>query len=118
MRSLLIAASCAALLPLTACVAPEDRPDNAQSPLIRPPMMATRPAAFNCDTSGRVVLRPLGEDGKAVVLAFANREVQLKSVQANEGQKYSDGATVFWTNGANAKLLVEGKDDPESCELP
>ena len=118
MRFTLIAAAFAALLPLTACVAPEDRPENAQSPLIRPPMMATRPAAYDCDRSGRVVVRPLGEDGKAVVLAFASREVQLKSVAATEGQKYSDGATVFWMNGGNAKLLVAGKDDPESCEIP
>ena len=118
MRFISIAAACAALLPLTACVAPEDRPESAQSPLVRPPMMNTRPAAFDCDKSGRVVVRPLGEDGKAVVLAFASREVQLKSVEASEGRKYSDGATVFWMNGGNAKLLLAGKDDPESCEIP
>ena len=118
MRFIFLAATCAALLPLTACVAPEDRPENAQSPLIRPPMMATCPAAFDCRNSGRVVVRPLGEDGKAIVLAFASREVQLKSVPADQGQKYSDGSTVFWMNGGNAKLLLAGKDDPESCEIP
>ena len=118
MRISLIAAACAALLPLAGCVAPEDRPDNAQSPLIRPPMMNTRPAAFLCDHSGRVVVRPLSDDGRAIVLAFASREVQLKSVEASEGQKYSDGATVFWMNGGNAKLLLAGKGEPESCETP
>ncbi len=115
MRTLLIAASCAALLPLTACVDPADRSDIVQSPLVRPPMMNTRPATFDCDDSGRVVVRPVGEDGRGVILAFANREITLKAVEAKEGHKYSDGATVFWMNGDAATMLVEGKNDPESC---
>jgi membrane-bound inhibitor of C-type lysozyme len=115
---LLVPAVCAVLLPLAACVDPADREDMVQSPLIRPPMMATRPATYDCDDSGRVVVRPLGEDGKTIVLAFTNREVQLKTVPADQGQKYSDGATVFWMNGLNATLLVGGKEEPESCEKP
>jgi len=118
---LIVPAVCAALLPLAtlaACSDPADREDLAQSPLIRPPMMNTRPSTYNCDDSGRVVVRPLGEDGKLIVLAFANREMQLKSVPADEGQKYSDGQTVFWMNGSNANLLVAGKEEPESCEKP
>lgn len=118
MRLLLAPAVCATLLPLTACVDPADRADLAQSPLVRPPMMNTRPATFDCDDSGRVVVRPLGEDGKAIVLAFANREVQLKSVPSDEGFKYSDGQTVFWMNKAEATLLVAGQEEPESCEKP
>lgn len=105
-----------ALLPLAACVDPADRADMGQSPLVKPPMLNTRPATFQCDDSGRVVVRPLGEDGRAIVLAFTNREVQLKTVQASEGQKYSDGETVFWMNGENATLLRAGEDEPESCE--
>lgn len=108
----------AALLSVAACVDPQDRAENVQSPLIRPPMMETRPATFMCDDSGRVVVRPLGEDGKAVTLAFRSKEVQLKRVDASEGQKYSDGATVFWMNGGNANLLVAGKTSAESCERP
>ena len=115
---LIVPAVCASLLPLGACVDPADREDMVQSPLIRPPMMNTRPATFNCDDSGRIVVRPLGEDGKSIVLAFTNREVQLKTVPADEGQKYSDGQTVFWMNGTNATLLVGGKEEPESCEKP
>jgi membrane-bound inhibitor of C-type lysozyme len=111
-----IAAIAVVLLPLTACVDPADRADAGQSPLVRPPMLNTRPATFQCDDSGRVVVRPLGEDGRAIVLAFATGEVQLKSVQASEGQKYSDGETVFWMNGDNATLLRAGEEDPESCE--
>jgi membrane-bound inhibitor of C-type lysozyme len=116
MRQVLLAAACVTLLPLAACTDPAEREDFVQSPLIMPPMMNTRPATFECDDSGRVVVRPLGEDGKAIILAFVNKEVQLKSVPADEGQKYSDGASVFWVNGPNATLLVAGKDDPESCE--
>lgn len=118
MRLSLPALACLALLPLTACVDPAGREDVAQSPLVTPPMMNTRPAAYDCDDSGRLVVRPLGEDGKTIVLAFADRELQLKSVPANEGQKYSDGTTVFWMNGSNANLLVAGKEEPESCEKP
>ena len=108
----------AALATLAACTDPQDRPENIQSPLIRPPMMETRPASFDCDASGRVIVRPLGDDGRAVTLAFKSREVQLKKVDAAEGQKYSDGTTVFWMNGDNANLLVSGKSSPESCERP
>ena len=117
-RLLLVPVMCASLLPLAACVDPASREDVAQSPLIRPPMMNTRPATYDCDDSGRVLLRPLGEDGKTVVLALSAREIQLKSVPVEEGQKYSDGATVFWMNGREAKLLVAGQKEPESCSLP
>jgi membrane-bound inhibitor of C-type lysozyme len=96
----------AATATLAACTDPQDRPENIQSPLIRPPMLETRPASFDCDDSGRVIVRPLGEDGKAVTL------------DAAEGLKYSDGATVFWMNGDAANLLVAGKSAPESCEKP
>ncbi len=112
-RSLII---CAVLAPLVGCVAPDERSEGGQSSLIVPPMMNTRPASFTCEDSGRVVVRPVGDDGRGIVLAFANREVQLKSVEASQGQKYSDGATVFWMNGSNATLLVKGHEDPESCE--
>lgn len=115
-RSSRTLALCLSLLPLTACVDPDERAELRQSSLIVPPMMNTRPATFDCDNSGRVVVRPLGDDGRAIVLAFANREVQLKSVEATQGQKYSDGKTVFWVNGPNATLLVASKEDPESCE--
>ena len=109
-------ALCLSLFPLSACVDPEERAELRQSSLIVPPMMNTRPATFDCDNAGRVVVRPLGDDGRAIVLAFANREVQLKSVEATQGQKYSDGKTVFWMNGSNATLLAAGKEEPESCE--
>ena len=105
-------------LSLVACTDPEDRPESVQSPLVRPPMMATRPATFDCDDSGRVIVRPVGDDNAAIVLAFTNREIQLKTVQAAEGQKYSDGSTVFWMNGDKANLLVAGHKDPEACEKP
>ncbi|MCE9522800.1 MAG: MliC family protein [Alphaproteobacteria bacterium] len=110
-----IAVIVAATLPLAACVDPAEREDVGQSPLVQPPMMNTRPATFDCDDSGRVVVRPLGEDGRAVVLAFTNRELQLKSVPAPEGQKYSDGQTTFWMNGTNATLARAGEDNAESC---
>jgi membrane-bound inhibitor of C-type lysozyme len=108
----------AATATLAACTDPQNRPENIQSPLIRPPMLETRPATFDCDDSGRVIVRPLGEDGRAVTLAFKSKELQLKRVDAAEGQKYSDGATVFWMNGDNANLLVAGKKSAESCEKP
>lgn len=104
------------LLPLAACADPVASDDAAPSPLVTPPMMNTRPASFQCEDSGRVVVRPLGEDGKAIVLAFTNREVQLKTVQAPQGQKYSDGQTVFWMNAENATLLRPGQDEAEACE--
>lgn len=107
---------CALTWPLAACVDPDERSNAGQSPLIVPPMMSARPATFKCDESGRVVVRPLSDDGKAIVLAFVNREVQLKSVPASEGQKFSDGATVFWMNGPNATLLVAGKEEAQACE--
>jgi membrane-bound inhibitor of C-type lysozyme len=116
MRLILVPAVCATLLPLTACVDPADRADLAQSPLIRPPMMNTRPATFDCSDAGRVVIRPLGEDGKTIVLALSNREVQLKTVPSEQGFKYSDGQTVFWMNKADATLLLAGQEEPESCE--
>jgi membrane-bound inhibitor of C-type lysozyme len=105
-----------AALSLSACVDPQDRADAGQSSLVQPPMMNTRPATFDCEDSGRVVVRPLGEDGKIIVLAFANREVQLKTIQAAEGQKYSDGQTTFWMNGVTASLARAGQEEAESCE--
>ncbi len=108
----------AATATLAACSDPQDRPENIQSPLIRPPMIETRPATFDCTDSGRVIVRPVGDDGRAVTLAFKSREVQLKKADAAEGQKFSDGSTVFWMNGDNANLLVAGKSSPESCERP
>jgi membrane-bound inhibitor of C-type lysozyme len=105
-----------ASISLSGCIDPVDREDAGQSPLVRPPMMNTRPATFECDDSGRVVVRPLGEDGSTIVLAFTNREVQLKSVSSAEGQKYSDGQMTFWMNGENASLARAGKDEAESCE--
>jgi membrane-bound inhibitor of C-type lysozyme len=113
-----IAAVAVVLLPLAACTDPQDRAENVQSPLIRPPMLSTRPAAFVCDNSGRVIVRPVGDDGKAITLALRTKEIQLQSVEAKVGQKYSDGATVFWMNGDNANLLVAGKSQAESCEKP
>lgn len=113
-----LAFALAAVATLAACTDPQYRPENVQSPLVRPPMLEMRPASFDCSSSGRVIVRPAGEDGKAVTLAFKSREVQLKRVEAGEGQKYSDGATVFWMNGDNANLLIAGKDSPESCERP
>ena len=109
-------AAIVATLAVSACADPAERADVAPSPLVQPPMMNTRPATFDCNDSGRVVVRPLGDDGRAIVLAFANRELQLKSVAAAEGQKYSDGQTVFWMNGTNATLAVAGNDTAESCE--
>lgn len=79
-------------------------------------MMNTRPASFQCEDSGVVVVRPLGEDGKAIVLAFTNRELQLKAAQSEQGQKYSDGQNVFWMQGEKASLLRAGQEEPESCE--
>ena len=110
-----IAIVIAAALPLVACQDPAEREDVVASPLVMPPMMNTRPATFDCDSAGRVVVRPLGEDGRAVVLAFTNREVQLKSVDAAQGQKYSDGQTTFWMNGTNATLARAGQDEADSC---
>ena len=111
-------AFCGLALSLAGCVDPDQRNDNSQSMLIVPPMMNTRPATFKCDDSGMVVVRPVGEDGASVTLAFRDHEVQLKSVPASEGRKYSDGKTVFWMNGPNANLLSEGKKDTEACEQP
>ena len=102
-----------AIAPLTACVDPAGRENVAQSPLVTPPMMNTRPASFQCDDSGRVVVRPLGEDGRTIVLAFINRELQLKTVEDQQGHKYSDGQNVFWMNGDTATLLRAGEEDPE-----
>ncbi len=113
-----LAVAVATVAALAACTDPQDRPENIQSPLIRPPMLETRPATFDCDDSGRVIVRPLGDDGRAVTLAFKSKELQLKRVDAAEGQKYSDGATVFWMNGDAANLLVAGKKSAESCEKP
>jgi membrane-bound inhibitor of C-type lysozyme len=106
------------LLPLAACSDPADRPENTESPLVRPPMMNMRPASFDCEKSGRVIVRPVGDDATAIVLAFASREIQLKSVPAKDGQKYSDGSTVFWMNDSNANLLVAGRKDAEACQKP
>lgn len=117
-RALRVAAAAAMLLPLTACLDPQDRPENIQSPLIRPPMMETRPATFDCDDSGKVFVRPVGEDGRAITLALKGKEVPLKRVDATEGQKYSDGTTVFWMNGDNANLLLAGMKSAEACERP
>ena len=54
--------------------------------------------------------------GLVAMLAFTDREVNLKSVAASEGQKYSDGQTMFWMNAENATLLRAGETEPESCE--
>lgn len=107
---------CALLVPLAACVDPDERADATQSALIFPPMMNTRPATFKCDDSGVVVVRPIGEDGAAITLAFRSKDVKLNSVPASEGRKYSDGNTTFWMNGPNATLLASAQGEPETCE--
>lgn len=114
-RSLL---ALAALTALTGCTDPQKRPQAVQSPLVRPPMMETRPATYDCDNSGRVFVRPVGEDGRAITLAFKSRDIALKRVDAAEGQKFSDGTTVFWMNGDAANLQVAAGKQPESCERP
>lgn len=117
-RSLHVAAAVVVLSALVACTDPQDRPENIQSPLIRPPMMETRPATYQCDDAGRVFVRPVGEDGRAITLALKGKEIPLKRVDATEGQKYSDGTTVFWMNGDNANLLLAGMKSAEACERP
>jgi membrane-bound inhibitor of C-type lysozyme len=108
-------ALCLMLLPLAACV-DDDEGSRTPSRLIVPPMMNTRPATFECDDTGIIVLRPLGEDGRTITLALTNREIQLKATDAPEGQKYTDGKTVFWMNRDNATLSLDGKAEAESCE--
>jgi membrane-bound inhibitor of C-type lysozyme len=114
--SLKAIAICAMLASVTACVDPDQRSDTSQSALILPPMMNTRPATFRCDDAGMVVVRPVGEDGKAITLATRGKDIPLKSVPADQGRKFSDGTTVFWMNGENATLLLAGQEDAESCE--
>ncbi len=109
-------AICTVLVSVAACVDPDQRTDSSQSALILPPMLNTRPATFKCEETGVVVVRPVGEDGKTITLATRGKDVQLKSVPADQGRKYSDGTSVFWINGENATLLMAGREEAEACE--
>jgi len=102
------------LTSLTACV-DEEGPAPAPSSLITPPIMNTRPATFMCENAGSVVVRPVGEDGKTITLATRASDIRLRLMPADQGRKYSDGKTVFWINGTNARLLAEGQEEPEDC---
>lgn len=117
-RRLLPFAVLAAVMPLAGCIDPAERADTERSPLIRPPIINARPGTYDCARSGRVTVRPLADDGSSVALAFAEGEVQLKSVPVAEGRKYTDGKTVFYINGQNASLMTAGDATPESCEQP
>ncbi|MBU6155908.1 MAG: MliC family protein [Alphaproteobacteria bacterium] len=108
-------AAIAMLTSLTACVDDESAP-SGPSALITPPIMNTRPATFVCDNAGSVVVRPVGEDGKNITLATRRSDIKLRLVPADQGRKYSDGQTVFWINGPNARLLLEGQQEPEDCK--
>jgi membrane-bound inhibitor of C-type lysozyme len=105
----------AALTTLSAC-SDEDGPASTTSSLIMPPIMNTRPATFVCDAAGSVVMRPVGEDGKSITLATRSSDYRLRLVPAEQGRKYSDGQTVFWVNGENARLLIEGQEAAEDCK--
>lgn len=105
----------ATLTTLSAC-SDEDGPASATSSLIMPPIMNTRPATFMCEVSGSVVMRPVGEDGKAITLATRSSDYRLRLMPADQGRKYSDGQTVFWVNGENARLLVTGQEAAEECK--
>ena len=104
-----------ALVTLTACTGSGEG-SSAQSSLVTPPMMNTRPATFFCETSGNIVIKPVGEDGKTVTLATRRSDIRLRLMPADQGRKYSDGDTVFWVNGENARLLVAGSNKAEDCE--
>lgn len=111
----LVLLSGTALVTLTACTGSGDG-SNAQSVLVTPPMMDTRPATFFCETSGNLVIRPVGEDGKTITLATRRSDIRLRLMPADQGRKYSDGETVFWINGENARLLIAGSNKAEECE--
>lgn len=117
-RRLLPFAVLAAMMPLAGCIDPAERAETDRSPLIQPPIMNARPGTYDCDRSGRVVVRPLADDGSSIALAFAEGEVTLKSVPVAEGRKYSDGKTVFYVNGETANLQTAGQSSPESCDRP
>jgi membrane-bound inhibitor of C-type lysozyme len=105
----------AALTSLAGCV-DEEGPAPTSSSLIMPPIINTRPATFLCEVSGSIVIRPVGEDGKEITLATRREDIRLRLTPADQGRKYSDGKTVFWVNGQNARLLVDGQEQAESCE--
>jgi membrane-bound inhibitor of C-type lysozyme len=104
----------AALTTLSGCT-DEDGPASSTSSLIMPPIMNTRPATFMCEVSGSVVMRPVGEDGQSITLATRSSDYRLRLFPAEQGRKYSDGKTVFWVNGENARLLVTGQEAAEDC---
>lgn len=108
----------AAAMPLAGCLDPVDRADTDRSPLIRPPIINARPGSYDCERSGRVVVRPLADDGSSISLTLGDSEVQLKSVPADTGRKYSDGRTMFYINGTNASLQTASATTPESCATP
>lgn len=111
----LVLVSGTTLVALTACSGSGDG-SNAQSALVTPPMMNTRPAAFFCETSGNIVVRPVGEDGKTITLSTRRSDIRLRLMPADQGRKYSDGETVFWVNGENARLLLAGSEKADDCE--
>lgn len=117
-RRLLPFAALAALMPLAGCLDPAERADTDRSPLIRPPIINARPGTYDCARSGRVVVRPLADDGSSIALAFTEGEVQLKSVPVAEGRKYTDGKTVFYVNGETASLVTASDATPQNCERP
>lgn len=111
----MVLATLAALTALTACTDDEGaRPGT--SALIMPPIMNTRPATFFCEATGNIVVRPVGEDGKTITLATRSSDIRLRLVPSDQGRKYSDGETVFWVNGENARLLVKGSEEADDCK--
>jgi membrane-bound inhibitor of C-type lysozyme len=109
-------AAVTALITLAACSSSDEGSQPTQSTLITPPMMNTRPAAFFCEENGNIVIRPVGEDGKTITLATRRSDIRLRLMPSDQGRKYSDGETVFWMNGENARLLVAGSDKTDKCE--
>lgn len=109
-------ATLTALMTLTACSSSDGDGQPTQSTLITPPMMNTRPATFFCETNGNVVIRPVGEDGKTITLATRRSDIRLRLMPSDQGRKYSDGETVFWMNGENARLLLSGSNETDKCE--
>jgi membrane-bound inhibitor of C-type lysozyme len=105
-------------MPLAGCIDPAERAESDRSPLIRPPIINARPGSYECERSGRIVVRPLADDGSSIAISFADGEVQLKSIPVGEGLKYSDGRTTFYVFGETASLQTPGQATAENCERP
>jgi membrane-bound inhibitor of C-type lysozyme len=74
-----------------------------------PTAAADTAVAYSC-TGGVLVVADFGVEAGRVLLTFGKRRVVLTRVRSGSGARYSNGKTIFWIKGREARLIDNGRE--------